>query len=833
MQRISSPHPAAVRNRIIRPHVRGLGALLGFLLLAHAASAQEGGRPPPPREQRVVAVRFEGNRRYTAEFLKEQIATKEGELYDPGLLARDERLLREYFAAVLDVETLWVEGGVELVFHVLDRIVVGKVEFRGLKKVQQSDFEALLSTRAGRPLHDFGLKSDIDLIERLHREKGYHFVEVNHYRRRTARPDVEDVVFQVIAGERVRVLEVVLEGAHSVERSKLLALARNSDRYRKALLGLGKLLNPSYFDRAALDEDRSRMELYYRREGWLDAKVVLLGVRFDDAQEFATIHFRVEEGPRYTVRGLTVEFVEGGEPEPADRDFLSPDALAALSAMPVGDPYRDEDFAISLRRVQERLYSRFYSTAEVVDQQVAYPSSHEVDLRLRVKAGPKVRLGRIRLYGNRYTRDNVIRREFREGALPGEYLDFESVEEARGRLLALQYFSFVRLGDGSGKGLVKSPNPDRPDEYDLEVEVEERDTREMQFGAGVSTDGGAFASFSVIWRNFDIRKPPDRFWGLFDRDAFRGGGQRFTLSLAPGTTFSSFTIAFSDPAVRDSRWSLATSASRRLAFFDAYEQTTDALSVRVGRYVDLRRRWYFTFEWFLRQILIDDPEPDAPVNALDAQGTTSEHGVGITLRRARRREADLFLNGSVTTLGAELQGGFLGAQVDIWKLTLEHSMGWRMIPQKGGGWHRLRADASVFWAEGFSDTSAVPIFERYFLGGRNLRGFEFRGVGPKSNGSPTGGEFMATLQIQYTVPVTDPDAAGFGIDLHFFVDQGGLSDDFDAWTSEDWRVAAGFGFGIAFGRGPQPPLQIDFAWPLRDQASDDTQVISISFERIF
>jgi outer membrane protein insertion porin family len=813
--------------------VRGLRALLSTLVLACAASAQEEPRPPLQREQKVVAVRFEGNRRYTDEFLKEHIATKEGETYDPGLLARDERLLREFFAAVLDIETNFVEGGVELVFHVLDRIVVGKVEFRGLKKVQEDDFEALLSTRSGRPLHDFGLKSDVDLIERMHREKGYHFVEVNHYRRRTTRPDVEDVVFQVIAGERVRVLEVVLEGAYSLERSKLLEYAKNSDRYRTKFLGLGKIFDPSYFDRAALEEDRAQMELYYRREGWLDARVVLVGVRFDDGQEYATIHFRIEEGPRYTVRGLTVEYVPGGEPEEADRDFLSPEALSALSAMPVGGAYRDEDFAVSVRRVQERLYSRYYSTAEIQDERTAYPSDHSVDLRLRIRAGPKVRLGRIRIYGNRFTRDNVIRREFREGALPGEYLDFEAVESARGRLMALQYFSFVRLGDGQGRGLVKSPNPDLPDEYDLEVEVEETDTREMQFGAGVSTDGGAFASFSVTWRNFDIRKPPDRFWGILDRDAFRGGGQRFTLSLAPGTTFSSFTIAYSDPAVRDSRWSLATSAARRLAFFDTYEQTTDALSVRVGRYIDLRRRWYVTAEWFLRQVLIDDPEPDAPVNALDVQGTSSEHGFGFTLRRARRREADPFLNGSVTTLSAEVMGGFLGADVDMWKLTLEHNMGWRILQKEDGGWHRLRADTGFFWATGFGDTDDVPIFERFFLGGRNLRGFEFREVGPKSNDSPTGGEFMATVQIQYTVPLTDQDAAGFGIDVHFFVDQGGLVEDLDLWTSEDWRVSAGFGFGISFGRGAQPPLQLDFAWPLRDQDADDTQVISISFERIF
>ena len=43
--------------------------------------------------------------------------------------------------------------------------------------------------------------------------------------------------------------------------------------------------------------------------------------------------------------------------------------------------------------------------------------------------GPKIRLGRVRIVGNRWTRDNVIRRTFRDGALPVELVFFDCSDD--------------------------------------------------------------------------------------------------------------------------------------------------------------------------------------------------------------------------------------------------------------------------------------------------------------------------------------------------------------------------------------------------------------------
>lgn len=801
--------------------MRGSGLLLLLVLAGLCAAADA---------KRVCAIRFEGNRRYTADFLFEQIETKAGQPFDPALLERDERRLRDFFEAVLEVEALEREDGVEVVFHVRDRVVVGKVEVLGTAKVTAADYEPLLLTRRGRPLQEHTLESDRSLLERLHREKGFHFVEVKYYKRRTEQSDVEDVVFQVFAGRRVKVREVILEGARSLPRRQVLRGAKNSDRYRTAPFGW---LAPSWFDRTALEEDRARIEYVYRSEGFLEARAIVAGVSFDDGRRYATIRYRIEEGPRYVFGGLALEYSRDADALPAeeDREFLSPEALARLGEPLVGEPYREEDLARVYRSIEERLFVRAYAASGIAPFAHPDPETRRVTVRLTVRAGPKVRLGLLRIVGNRYTKDNVLRREFRDGAYPGQLLDVQALEQGLSRIQGLQFFNVARFWPPP-YGLRKSANPDRPDEYDVELEVEEADTRNFVVGAGVSTDGGVTATLTITWRNFDIAKTPDRPFGILDKNAFRGGGQFFEFHAAPGTVFSTFRLTFRDPAVADSRWAFGASIFRSLSLYDDYDETRTGTFVEVGRYLEERRRWYLEFSWMLRETLLDDPEAPAPLNALDWQGTHALHGVGVSLRYDRRTEYGRYLRGHVTTARTELYGGPLGADVDIVKASLEHRRGWRIWQQRSGGWHRLSLYLQGGWAAAYDDTPEVPIFERYFAGGRTLRGFQFREIGPRSNGRPTGGEFLALWSTQYTIPLSPPDGP-FGLDLHFFVDQGTVLETMGDFNLDLWRMSIGVGFSIAFGGAAQPPLEIGIGFPLNDVDGDEKQAISVSFSRTF
>ncbi|HEX5136430.1 MAG TPA: POTRA domain-containing protein [Planctomycetota bacterium] len=819
--------------------MRGFRAAAVFLLFCAIAAAQEPPSPAPPPPvpgagKKVVKVRFEGNRRYSEDFLREQVASKEGEAYDPGLLARDSQVLRQYFAAVADTIVTEVDGGVEITFVVVDKAVVGQVILRGLARVQEEDIRPQLSTRPGRPLLEHALESDRQLIERLHRQKGYYFVDVRFYQQKAKEADTMDIVFQVIPRSRVKVVEVIFEGNNAFERDKLSRFLQNSDHYRRTWLGLGKIFGGRYYDRQAVETDRRKIEIFYEREGFLDVRVVFLGTTFSQDREDATLRYRIEEGARYRLGSFHVEFAPDSLPEPEDRAYLAPASLESLSLLEFQQPFRLVDLQNTERQIRNRLWERAYAKSTIEPKHTRDPQQHIVDVTLVIRAGAKIKLGRVRVYGNRYTKDNVIRRAFREGALPGEPLNIEELEAARTRLMALRYFAPVRFGDGLDPwGLVKDPAVPEPDIWDTELEVAETETRSFNFGAGVSTDGGAYVQVAVTWRNFDIKKVPSSPFGMFDQDAFRGAGQVFSISAAPGTTYSNYNVSYSNPAMWDSRWSFGTGIFRNVAFYDTYQQTTDGGNFRVGRFLDPHFVWLFSFEYELSWVTISDPDFDAPLDALDIQGRTTESGIKVVLKRTKRREVDPFLNGHITTLSGAFFGGFLGGEVDVVKAQFEHRAGWRAFATKSGGWHHFTTVVGVDWAGEFDGTEDVPIFERYFLGGRNLRGFEFRQVGPRSNGSPEGGNFMVTWSTQYTIPLASREGSGFALDLVLFVDQGNLVVDPADFSFSEWRLSVGFGFAIGFGGPNQPPLLLDFGFALLDQPGDKKQIVSVAFERNF
>ena len=72
------------------------------------------------------------------------------------------------------------------------------------------------------------------------------------------------------------------------------------------------------------------------------------------------------------------------------------------------------------------------------------------------------------------------------------------LEAARNRLMSLRYFGMVRFGSGGADwGLARDPTAPE-DTWDVELEVEETNTRQFQVGAGLSTDGGAFGQISPM-----------------------------------------------------------------------------------------------------------------------------------------------------------------------------------------------------------------------------------------------------------------------------------------------------------------------------------------------
>jgi outer membrane protein insertion porin family len=146
-------------------------------------------------------------------------------------------------------------------------------------------------------------------------------------------------------------------------------------------------------------------------------------------------------------------------------------------------------------------------------------------------------------------------------------------------------------------------------------------------------------------------------------------------------------------------------------------------------------------------------------------------------------------------------GGFLGGNTQIYGFDLE-----------GSQYYKLPYDmiflfnAQIASVDTWGDGERVPIFERLFLGGsNNLRGFNFRDVGPKDvNGEPVGGRFLARSTVEVTFPIIEKVRGAVFYDIGVV----GL----EAFEPNG-RAASDVGFGIRLNL-PVGPLRLDYGFPI-------------------
>jgi outer membrane protein insertion porin family len=169
----------------------------------------------------------------------------------------------------------------------------------------------------------------------------------------------------------------------------------------------------------------------------------------------------------------------------------------------------------------------------------------------------------------------------------------------------------------------------------------------------------------------------------------------------------------------------------------------------------------------------------------------------------RRDNPFLTRHGERISLTSYVAGGFLGGTEQIYGFDLEGSK-YIALP-----WDTIllfNAEAAVVQTWGSGDH--VRIFDRLFLGGsNNLRGFEFRDIGPKDvNGEPLGGGTLARATVEYTFPIIEKVRAAIFYDTGFV---NGPAYDFG--TSE---LASDVGVGVRLDL-PVGPLRIDYGFPIQ------------------
>jgi outer membrane protein insertion porin family len=127
----------------------------------------------------------------------------------------------------------------------------------------------------------------------------------------------------------------------------------------------------------------------------------------------------------------------------------------------------------------------------------------------------------------------------------------------------------------------------------------------------------------------------------------------------------------------------------------------------------------------------------------------------------------------------------------------------------------------------------APTFEKFYLGGRTFRGFNYRSVSPLGTprvaggdpNVPIGGDWEFFLGAQYEFPVVDRF-----ISMVFFCDSGTVE---NTPGFDEYRVSIGTGIRMHIPQLGQAPLAFDFGFPIVKLDTDKKRTFSFSVQLPF
>jgi outer membrane protein insertion porin family len=438
----------------------------------------------------------------------------------------------------------------------------------------------------------------------------------------------------------------------------------------------------------------------------------------------------------------------------------------------------------------------------------------------------------------------VLRREV--SVFPGQPADLREINRSLARIEGTGYFSDQFDPEHHHDPLYRFvPVAGEDGVVDLEYQVEEGRVVEFNVTGGVDSNDGAFGLISLTMRNFDVTDTPTSWWHVFgeiyDKEAFHGAGQRVDIELSPGTQVSRFRVHFLDPDIFNLHLkpiSLDLDLQRRLRTYSTHDEDRFEKRIRFGR--------RFGFDTtvslgFLHTDLtvedVDDSGVPASLDEQDALGDTVLAGITFDVSN---RSLDNYLNprqGYKLGFNNIFYDGAFGSDFEF----IQSQVHWDYFHptgEKADGTKpvmHLEFDGGV--AQPYGATDDVPYTERFFLGGtRTLRGFEFRGVGPRGVdvlgqpvGFAAGGETYLSGTFEWQYPLLSIIQPGTYKPIEslrsvLFLDWGVLDPEpFQADLSTT-RTSIGFGVGLAY----PFPILLNFGFPIHREDGDKQQTFSFS-----
>jgi outer membrane protein insertion porin family len=735
----------------------------------------------------IKDIRVEGIQRTEAGTVFSYLPVKVGDtLNDDRATAAIHALFSTGFFKDVSLKS---EQGV-LIVAVRERPSIASVEINGVRdfpKDQLRDNLKQVGLAEGRIFDKSALEKSEQELKRQYVARGKYGVSVKTTLTELERNRVA-VSFNVVEGEVSKIRQINIVG--------------NSVYSEEELLDMIKLSTPSWFSWVSKNDQYSKQKLsadmetlrsFYLDSGYMEFSIDSTQVSISPDKKDVFITLNISEGPKYTISSVQVA---------GPQTVFSHEEIRKMIGLQPGDVFSRKAITASTQKITERFGDDGYAFANVNAAPEIDKEKHQVGFTFMVDPFQRVYIRRINISGNTKTRDEVIRREFRQ--MESGWFATEKIKKSKQRVDRLGIFGPINVETVPIQG--------SKDQMDLNVSVEEKSTGTLSVGAGISSVEGL------------------TFMGSISQNNVFGTGSSLSTQLNTSQYNKIYSVSYTNPYYTDDGVSRG---------FDIYDRKTSATQATISQYTSETLGGGVRFAVPLNEDQsihygLSAEHTVIGLTALSTQrykdyistfGDTADNQIGtIGWSRDNRDSAMYPTEGTMQRAFTEIS--VPSSSQRYVKATYQHQ--W-FFPVNRNITLMLNGDLGA--ANGYAG-QPLPFFKNFYAGGvGTVRGYDTYSLGPRdSNGYALGGNerVIGNAELLFPMPGFEKEKS---VRLSMFLDGGAL---YGADTQVPASMGLRYSTGVALTwYSPVGPLKLSYGMPIGLQPQDRVQRFQFTLGTLF
>ncbi len=645
--------------------------------------------------------------------------------------------------------------------------VINEVSFTGNDLLDNEQLNDIVMISPRDTLNLDKINEAVDKIRTEYQKIGRYLAEVKPQKVKLGEGRV-NLNFVINEGSLLTVKNINFVGNQNFSDNELKSIISTKEDAWYKLFGSNKFIPER------LEYDKKKLKEFYNQRGYIDFKVeIARGDLLPDISGF-NLNFIVKEGKKYTVNNLVIEssLINDEKKEILLKEIdLKKEEYFNSRALDASIKFLVEEF--------ELLGFNFIRVFPKIKK-----DKNLVNILFSIKEGSEKYINKITIIGNTRTNDNVIRREL--SLLEGDPFNKSKLTTSISAMKRLGYFQSVNYRlDEIASNLI-----------DIILDVKETNTGSVSFGVGYSSLNNTSLSFGLKEKNF------------------LGEGKKVRFQADLSEKKSTYNIGVTEPYFLDRHISL---------YGDIFNQETentkgDIKSNSSGFGFGIG----FTNESLTQSFKYKLSTSETTTSSTStAASETGEEGIEIVTssitHSISKDTRDSYFNptsGYNWKLSNTIAG--IGGDATFYKSILNSRI---YHPIDYGDYvFGFKSGAGFITAIDDKITSS----NRFFLGGKKLRGFDNRGLGPRDTGNnqAVGGNNFYNFSFELKSNKFMPEDTG--LEWLVFSDIGSIwgtdyKTNVKGFDDIEPRITSGFGLAMVT---PVGPLQMIWGFPIQSQDYD-------------